>query len=228
MKTSRLIPVALALLGFIATPVLAAEPGTWTLKGGVGVVDPKNRNLSFELEGDSLRIDVDSATSLALSATYMFTENWGFEILGAWPFDHDIKLAAVAGGQAGAARIASTKQLPPTFSGVYHFAPDATFQPYIGAGLNWTTFFDTSVVSELAAEGISDIDLDDSFGLATVIGGDWMINDNMLLSIEARWINIETDATLKGDLFADVGGSASIGTVKIDPWVYAINLGYRF
>jgi len=102
--------------------------------------------------------------------------------------------------------------------------PVATFQPYVGVGLNWTTFFDTKLVPELAADGLVDLDLDDSFGLATVIAGDWMLSDKMLLSIEARWINIETDA----DLVVTGEGSAPIGTVKIDPWVYAIYLGYRF
>jgi outer membrane protein len=222
MKFSRLIPVILALLGFIASPVLAAEPGTWVLKGGVGMVAPKSNNLTFTDGADTVHIKVDDATSLALTATYMFTENWGFEVLGAWPFEHDIKVSL--SGEPGSAKIGSTKHLPPTFSGVYHFAPDATFQPYVGAGINWTTFFDTKLVPELAAEGLVDLDLDDSFGLAAVLGGDWMINDKMLFSVEARWMNIESDATL----LADDGSSASIGTVKIDPWVYAIYLGYRF
>ena len=223
MKLSRLIPVTLALLGFIAAPVLAADPGTWILKGGVGMVAPKNHNLTVTDGADTLVVNVDDATSLALSASYMFTENWAFEVLGAWPFKHDIK-ASIA-GTPGSAKLGSTKHLPPTFSGVYHFSPDATFQPYLGAGLNWTTFFDSKLVPDLAVDGGPvDIDLDDSFGLAAVVGGDWMLNDKMLLSIEARWMDIDSDATL----IYDDGSSESIGTVKIDPWVYAIYIGYRF
>lgn len=222
MKTSRLVLAATALLGFIVSPVLAAEPGTWTLKGGVGTVAPKGSNLTFSDEIDTITIHVDDGTSFTLSATYMFTENWGFEVLAAAPFEHDIK--ASVEGSVGKAKIGSTKHLPPTFSAIYHFAPDATFQPYIGVGVNWTLFSSTKLVPELAADGLIDLDLDDSVGVATVIAGDWMLSDKLLLSIEARWINIESDAKL----IIDGGDDLPIGTVEIDPWVYAIYLGYRF
>ena len=228
MKFSKLLLVAIALPGLAASPLLAAETGSWTVKVGIGMVDPDSNNLLFSDGEDTLRIDVDSATAMTLSATYMFTENWAFEILAATPFKHDIE-ASVAGIGAGIdgipVKIGSTKQLPPTFSLQYHFAPDAVFQPFVGAGLNWTTFFDTKLIPELTGDGILDLDLDDSFGVAVQVGGDWILSDRMLLSLEARWMNIETDASVSGP---DFGGSASIGTIKIDPWVYALSLGFRF
>ena len=228
MKISKLLLVAVALLGLAASPLLAAEKGSWTVKVGAGMVEPESNNLLFSDGEDTLRIDVDSATALTLSATYMFTENWAFEILAATPFKHDIE-ASLVGVDAAIdgipVKIGSTKHVPPTFSVQYHFTPDAKFQPFVGLGMNWTTFFDTKLVAEMAEEGIDDLDLDDSFGVAAQVGGDWVISDRLLLSLEARWMNIESDATLIGPAF---DGAASIGTIKVDPWVYAIGLGFRF
>jgi outer membrane protein len=228
MKIWKLLLLASPLLVLAESPALASEPGTWTLRAGVGVVEPKSNNLVFSDGVDTLQIDVDSGTSMTLSATYMFSRNWAFDILASWPFSHDINATAVGAGpgiDGVPVKIAETTHLPPTFSVQYHFLPDGTFQPYAGIGLNWTTFFDTNVVSELVAEGVEDLELDDSFGFAGQLGADWMLNEKWLLNVDVRWINIEADATLSGTAF---GGSVDIGTVKVDPWVYALNIGYRF
>ena len=41
----------------------------------------------------------------------------------------------------------------------------------------------------------------------------------MFVNLDARWINIETDATLDG---------AALETVEIDPIVYSLTLGWKF
>lgn len=228
MKTIKLLLVATALLAIAASPALASEPGKWTLRAGVGVVDPESNNLTFSDGADTLSIDVDSATAMTLSATYMFNENWGFDILAATPFSHDINASLVVAApepQSESMKIAETKQLPPTFSIQYHFVPDGKFQPFIGLGMNWTTFFDTELSQDLIDEGITKLELDDSFGVAAQVGADWYVSDKWLLNFDVRWINIESDAALYG---AAPGEVAEIGTVTVDPWVYAINLGYQF
>ncbi len=202
MNTLFRLLVVTIMLAVVALPAQAHEEGTWVLRAGVGTVDPDSDNLDSGLG----LIEVDSGTSLVISGTYMFTENWAFDILAAWPFSHDIELDG--------AEIAETKHLPPTFSVQYHFAPDADFQPYVGLGLNYTTFFDTDTNLGL------DLDLDDSFGLAAQVGADWMLEGNWFVNFDLRYINIETDADLE-----TVG---DIGTVDINPLVYSINLGYRF
>ena len=213
MKSSKYLLAAGALLALVASPAFGYEAGTWVLRAGVGVVAPDSDNLV--LDPDTI-IEVDDGTSLTLMGTYMFTPNWAFDVLASWPFNHDIKLAGT--------KIAETDHLPPTFSMQYHFLPDATFQPYVGAGLNYTTFFSTDVEQVLTdLTGITDIDLDDSFGLALQLGADWTFGNRWLLNLDLRWIDIESDLTA-----SDGVDSEKLGTVKIDPWVYSINLGYSF
>jgi len=206
--------VATALLAGATAPAQAYDAGDWIIRAGVGMVDPKSDNLNLSDEVDSVMIQVDSATSLVLSGTYMFTRNWAFDILAAYPFSHDINIEV----NGESVKLGSTDQLPPTFSVQYHFIPDGKFQPYAGVGFNWTTFFNTDTESAFAEQGIS-LELDDSFGVAAQLGADWVLNDRWLLNFDLRWINIETDAK-------DTG--VTIGTVEIDPLVYSINVGYHF
>jgi outer membrane protein len=213
MKSSKYLLAAGALLALVASPALAYEAGTWVLRAGVGVVAPDSDNLVIDSE---TVIDVDDGTSLTLMGTYMFSRHWAFDILASWPFNHDIKL--------GGTKIAETDHLPPTFSMQYHFLPDSTIQPYVGAGVNYTTFFSTDVEQVLTdLTGVTDIDLDDSFGFALQLGADWTFGNRWLLNVDLRWIDIESDLTA-----SDGAISEEVGTVKIDPWVYSINVGYTF
>ncbi|NIW24803.1 MAG: outer membrane beta-barrel protein [Gammaproteobacteria bacterium] len=112
--------------------------------------------------------------------------------------------------------VGDTEHLPPTFSIQYHFLPNGRFRPYAGIGINYTTFTSESTTGPLAG---SDLSLDASTGLAIQLGADFMINDNWLINVDLRSIDIETDAELDG---------APVATVAIDPSVFGINVGYRF
>ena len=226
MKSLKFLLALTALATLAAGPAFAYEEGTWILRAGVGTVDPKSNNLKFEFEGDSLTLNVDSGTSVVLSGTYMFTPNWGFDILAAVPFEHDIKAAVAAEGASETLKIGSTKHLPPTFSLQYHFTPDGSFQPYVGAGVNWTMFSDEKLVPGMAEAGLDKLELDDSTGLALQIGGDFVMQNNWVINIDVRWIDLETDTSLGGEALG--GETVKIGTTSIDPIVYSISFGYSF
>ena len=205
MKRIVIFIAAIVFALMVASPAMAHEEGSWILRAGVGSVAPDTDNLDLGAGGI---IEVEDGTSLTLTGTYMFTRNWAFDILAAWPFSHDIELGGV--------KVASTDHLPPTFSGQYHFAPDGKFQPYIGAGLNYTTFFSTDTSGPLAGTKLS---LDDSFGFAAQVGADIVLENDWVVNIDFRYLNIESDATLDG---------AKLGTVDINPYVYSISVGRRF
>ena len=174
-----------------------AEAGDFLVRVGASMVDPKSDNHPV--------VEVDSGSTLTFNGTYFMTDQWAVELLAALPFKHDID--AVGGGNIG-----ETKHLPPTLSVQYHFMPDQPVRPYIGAGLNYTIFFEEDL------DG-ADLSLDNSLGWAAQIGVDIDLTESMFLNADVRYIDIETDAKVN---------STSIGTVEIDPWVYGIHLGFRF
>ena len=200
-KRVWVLVAALATLSFgpLAT---AHEAGDKLLRVGVGHVDPKSNN------GDVA--SVDAGTTLVFNGTYMLTDNVGVELLASLPFSHDIELAA------DGTKVGETKHLPPTLSVQYFFDTQGPFDPYVGAGLNYTLFFDEETTGPLAG---LDLDLDGSFGLAAQIGFDYEISESMFVNLDARWIDIDTDAKLDG---------AELETVEIDPMVYSLTLGWRF
>ena len=193
----------------LASSSLAHEAGQLIYRVGVGGVVPDDKNLVLD---ESTYIDVDVGRGVTLNLTYFFTPNVAFDILAAFPFKHDIHLV-VDGANP---RVGETKHLPPTLSFQYHFLPESEFQPYVGIGANWTTFFSTETVGAL--EGAT-LKLDDSFGVAGQIGADILVGEDWVLNLDVRYIDIETDAELLG---------SDLGAVAIDPMVYSVSLGYLF
>ncbi len=224
MKRSILVLATVLLGSGLCGAAFAHEAGDWVLRAGVGQVNPKSDNFS-QTEGDeSITADVDSGTSLTLTGTYFFTQNWAFDILASWPFTHDIDATISDGSDTLSAKVAEVDHLPPTFSVQYHFLPDAAFQPYAGLGLNYTIFtsedLNDVVVGGMNLGPIGDsLSLDDSFGVAVQLGADWKFNDNWLVNFDLRWMDIDSDITVDGE---------EIGTVEIDPLVYSISIGYAF
>ncbi len=196
----RYLVCAITLCCALYTVPVHAERGDWQIRMGGSLVNPKSDNHGI--------VEVDSDTMLTFNATYFLTPNWAIELLAALPFTHDIDL--VGGG-----RVAETKHLPPTLSAQYHFMPGGKVRPYVGAGINYTLFFEEDTTGALAG---SSLKLEDSVGPAAQIGIDIDLSDRWFLNAEVRWMDIDTKAKLDG---------VSLGTVEIDPWLYGINLGFR-
>ena len=203
----RTAPLALAIaLGGLAAPAFAQQAGEWTFSVGAHQVNPKSDN--GKLAGGTVPIEVDSNVRPTITAEYFVRENLGIEVLAAWPFEHDINVP-------GAGRVGSTKHLPPTVSLQYHFG-QGTVKPFIGAGINYTRFFSTETTGALAG---TDLELDDSFGLAAHVGIDFEVGERGSIRVDARWMDIDTDAKLNG---------VDIGTVEIDPLVYGVAYVFKF
>ena len=204
--TKRLTTLTLAaLLGTAALPAFAQSKGDITLGFGVHSVTPDGSN-SRTTAG---LIDVDANIRPTLKAEYFIADKLGVELLVAWPFEHDINLV-------GTGEVAKTKHLPPTLSLQYHFTNQSNFTPFVGAGLNYTYFFDDRGVGPLAGTAV---DLDNSWGYALHAGVDYALNERGSLRADVRYIDIETDVKI---------GGAPVGKVKIDPWVFGVAYVHKF
>lgn len=202
MKAKKLTYTILAGSLLAASPmVVAHEAGDMLLRFGAGLVAPKSNNSEI--------VSVDDGTSATITFTYMFKDNWAVDVLASWPFKHDIELL-------DGTKVGSTKHLPPTVSLQYYFSTDTLFRPYVGVGVNYTNFFSEKTTGPLAGSNLS---LDDSWGLAGQLGVDFMLSEKWFLNLDARYIDIESDARLDG---------AFVTKVDISPWVYSAQAGFRF
>lgn len=232
-KDSRILLGAAAVAAMLAAGPAAAAREAGDIIGRIGLtnVDPKQDNGSLDLRAAGLsqyQVDVDDDTQVGVTGVYMITNNLAVELLASLPFEHD---ASVGGTQIG-----STKHLPPTLSLQWHFNTDGEVIPYIGAGLNYTTFFsedgngaDISGVAGLepgTLAGVKDFELDDSFGIAVQAGLDFMISERTMINFDVRWADI--DADIDSVSLADGTKLKDVGEIEIDPVIISLALGYKF
>ena len=213
------LALATALMGTTAL----ADTNPWQLRGRVlGVFPDESADLSIAgaaLPGD---VDIDSGYVPELDITYFFTENVAAElILGVTP--HDVTAVNVGGVAGNNVNLGDVTLLPPTLTVQYHFQNESRMTPYVGAGVNYTLFFD-----ENAGPVADDIDYDASFGFALQAGldvdldgepGGWLFN----LDVKKIWIN--TDVTV--DLTTALGATVK-ADVDINPTVVGVGFGYKF
>ena len=203
MKTLTALTLSTALAA-MAAPAVAQSQGDMTLGLGVHWIEPDSSSLTAVGP-----INVDGNARPTLTFEYFVADRVGLEVLASWPFEHDINLAGVG-------KVAETKHLPPTVSLQYHFDTGSSLTPFVGAGVNFTYFFDDDGKGVLA--GVP-VDLDESWGFALHAGIDYALSDKSALRFDVRYIDIETDVSV---------GGAPIGKVKIDPWVAGAAYVYKF
>lgn len=232
MKKSLL---AIALLSSLSTVTLANQAGDILIRGGLTSVNPESNKAAVLLGGSnatSASLSVDDNAQLGLNFVYFFDSNWAVELLAATPFTHDVALndpTAALGGALGVpagldgAKLAEVTQLPPTLSALYYFDTGTAFKPYVGVGINYTIFFDEEFESAPKSLGLSNLELDGSFGYSVQVGADYDLGDNWSVNVSARYIDISTDAT-----FDVAGDSIGAANIDINPMVYSIMLGYTF
>ncbi len=195
-----------AVLALAATPALAQSAGSWTVGIGAHNVAPKSDNGTLTATPlGNLTMDVGSNVRPTITGEYFLQDNLGIEVLAALPFQHDISVAGVG-------KVGSTRHLPPTVSLQYHFG-QGKVKPFVGIGVNYTTFFSTKAEGAIAG---ANLDLSDSWGLAAHLGVDFKVGEKGAIRLDYRKVDIDTRVKLNG---ANLGTK---NTVNIDPSVYGI------
>ena len=214
MKLQSLVLAAATALTM--TTAFAVPAGTWSIAAGAHYVDPKSDNgtLTNTDLGLVANVDVDGDVRPTISGEYFIANNVGVELLAAIPFHHDFTLNDATGKELLTGK---TQHLPPTLSLQYHFDGYNTpmnIKPFVGVGVNYTTFF-----KEKANVAGTELKLDDSVGVAGHIGLDIPFAPTESFRIDARYMDIKTDATLNG---------TDIGEIDISPWVYGVAFVKQF
>lgn len=203
IRQSLIAALSISVIG-AAAPAVAYDKGDTIVRGGIASVVPGGSYSS--VAGGAYDLRADSDIQAGLSFSYMLTEQLSADVLAATPFEHDLETPAIKAG--------STKHLPPTVTVSWYplAGSGAAVKPYVGAGVNYTTFWDEE-------SALGNLSLDDSVGLAAQVGVDVPLDENWSVGAAAYYADIETDAELNGD---------DIGTVEIDPMVYRLHVGYSF
>ncbi len=170
-------------------------------------------------------VDISTAFVPEVDFTYFFDKNFAVElILGT--AKHNVNtvgsdISAVGGGTSVNVDLGEVWLLPPTLTFQYHREVFDNFKPYVGAGVNYTIFYNEDEGS--VVKGIS---YDNSFGIATQIGFDYMINEKFFLNADFKYIFLSTDVEVDADNLAS--GLVIPAEVDINPAILGFGIGMKF
>ncbi|WP_397534537.1 OmpW family protein [Roseateles sp.] len=203
--SKKMIATTLAAAAMALSAVAAhATEGPWLVRARAVNLDSANKDTT------GLGLSVNNKVIPEVDISYFITPNIAAELILTYPQKHDLKSKGT--------KIGSLKHLPPTLSLQYHFAPTASFRPYVGVGVNYTHFssveFAPAVVAALKPSIKSD-----SYGLSVQAGADFEVAKNLYLNVDIKKVQIGTKVYSAG---------AEAGKFKVDPLLVGIGLGMRF
>jgi outer membrane protein len=169
----------------------------------------------------SAELRVDSNTIPEIDFSYYITKNIAAELILAIGTRHDVSITPGTG--AVAKNLGSVNLLPPTLTAQWHFNPDQTFDPYVGAGISYVRAMDRGLTAQVGATGYP-IQIDrNTFGPAIQAGFDYNLENRWLINFDVKKIWVGTDVKLNlGD------GFRKIDSLDIDPWVVSVGFGKKF
>jgi outer membrane protein len=198
MKAKLLV---LLLAGVAFTQPAIAEESPWQVRVRILRMQVDNGN-SPDVAGT--KVEINSKTFPEIDFAYNITRNVSAELVLTYPQKHDVFLQG--------AKIGTVKHLPPTLLLQYQFLPGEKFNPYLGAGLNYTRFMSANLPAGITTDK-------SSAGFAVQAGADVEIAKNLYLNLDFKRVKIETDVKVSG---------AKLTTLKVDPNLISVGIGWRF
>lgn len=206
----------LFLAGLLFTVSLSAQ--NWQVRLRGVAVQPNEKAEVSTIGGN---VNISNSFIPELDFTYFFNKNVAAElILGTTK--HDVKttgsnLTAIGGPASAEVDLGSVRLLPPTVTLQYHFYPTKSLKPYVGAGLNYTIFYDVENGDTLG------MDYKNNVGFALQGGVDYFVNDKFFLNVDIKKLYLKTDVDV------DLGLPATVpAEVKINPLLIGFGVGMKF
>ena len=166
----------LTFIGSTNNPVFSQEStsfksaGKWLVGLKVLNLDP-DVDSTVSIGGGAV---VDDDTVPELDIRYFITDTIAIEAIFGTT-EHKVSAKNTALGDVN---LGTIKVLPPTFTLQYHFKTESKFKPYVGAGINYTFFYDGNPGQ------FESVKYKDEIGIALNIGFDFILSDNNFFNID--------------------------------------------
>jgi outer membrane protein len=197
-KNMKKILIA-AAVGMLVAGSVTAQESPWLVRARA-----VNLNMANDVTSGLAGVNVNDKTIGEVDVSYFFNKNVAAELI--------LTLPQTQAVYSGAAPLGSFKHLPPTLTLQYHFTDFQGFKPYVGAGLNYT---------KITGDSLGTLHLDnESYGAALQVGVDVPLTKQVSLNLDVKKLSIKTD------VYNAAG--VSQGTLKLDPTLIGVGVGYRF
>ena len=202
--------ITILVAGLMAPTLSFAEKGDIVVRARVTHIAPDE---SSHLDTSIVdKLEVNSNTIPEIDFSYYFTKNIAAELILAVGSRHDVNIGG-SGANAGA-KLGSINLLPPTLTAQWHFNPDQTIDPYVGAGMSYIRAMDRNL--NLDTTGIT-VERN-MFGPVLQAGADYNLPNKWLVNFDVKKIWFSTD----------VSTTTKIDNLDIDPWVVSFGVGKKF
>lgn len=183
---------------------VAAQESPWMVRARAVQLDMKNSGNTATTSA----LTVDDKTIPEVDITYFFNKNIAAELILTVPQKQHVYL--------NGADLGTFKHLPPTLTIQYHFTNFNGYKPYVGAGVNLTKIGKESI----KVTNPNDTQLDNtSTGLALQAGVDIPLTKQVFLNFDVKKVQLKSDVYV---------GGANVGTLKLNPVLVGVGVGYRF
>ncbi|TRZ54943.1 MAG: OmpW family protein [Rhodocyclaceae bacterium] len=231
-RTSYAAAIAAAVLaGSVPCAHAESEPANYVK---VALADTDFNNSGSDLTGPpgttppGIKAEARNVTTLGLIYGRRLDNNWTLELAAGLP-----PKVKVVGAGAGAAlgEVGSVKAMYPAIVFSYAFTGvSSQFTPYLGAGINYTSFSDSQISQAYTAavRGTSSSGrLSSSVGGVFKVGAEIPVNRNWFLDVVVQRYFIRTTATIVTQT-PGLGPIARSLEQKLDPNLFAVAIAYRF
>lgn len=228
--------LAASIATMFVLPMLAhAEAGDWVVRvRAVNVMPNEDSDLGKTVNNNvanvmspGAELTVSDKVIPELDISYYFTKHIAAELILALGTRHNVSIEDDNLATIGNQDLGSVNLLPPTLTAQWHFNPDQMFDPYVGAGINYTNFLDKNLRVNSGALAGTKIKVDsDSWGWALQAGVDVNLDNGWLINADVKYVTIDTDVELKNPLNGGVW--TKIDNLDINPWVIGFGIGKKF
>ncbi len=214
MRKTILLALALLAMPSVAQANDASKEGWFLHVGPLGVVFHPKAEISVGgniIPGASA--DLKDNVTPGFDVGYRFKNNVSLTLTGGVP----PRTTITGTGPLAGATLGQVSYAPAVIAAQYHFTYfGSKFQPYVGAGLNYTLFFD-------AADGaVTDLSINNAFAPVLQTGFEYNLNNKLGVYMDVKKIFLSTTAT------ANIGGDPARADLTANPAVVSAGLVFRF
>ena len=187
-----------AAVGMLVAGSVAAQESPWLVRARAVNLNMANKDSTGQ------GLTVNDKTIGEVDVSYFLNKNIAAELI--------LTLPQNQGVYSNGTSIGNFKHLPPTLTLQYHFTDLNGFKPYVGAGINYTRITGDHLTSPFSLDS-------KSYGAAFQVGVDVPLTKQVSLNFDVKKVHIQTEVYSTG---------AKAGTLKLDPVLVGVGVGYRF
>jgi outer membrane protein len=230
IRKSFAAPAAAAACLVFAAPALADDVYNNSVRAGLYAVfyHVKADDLSGPYVPPGANIDANDVQTLYLAYVRRLSSHFDVELtLGYPPLQKTVGKGPPTLGSVpyDGQVIATARWLAPTLLLEYSFlSENSKIRPYVGVGVNYTTFYDrnSTAAGDAASGGPTRLSLTSSVGAAATVGLAYHIQDHWHMYASYSISQVKTDLT------ADTAGVIRTTHIDFGPQALVVSVGYSF